>query len=56
MLGKILPYVALGLVQATLVVLMGGWLFRVPVVGSVADLYGAIVLLVVASLSLGLVI
>lgn len=56
MLGKILPYVALGLVQATLVVLMGGWLFRVPVVGSVADLYGAIVLLVVASLSLGLFI
>ena len=56
MLGKILPYVVLGLVQATLVVLLGGWLFRVPVVGTVADLYGAIVLLVVASLSLGLFI
>ena len=56
MLGKILPYIAIGLVQATLVVLLGGWLFRVPVVGTVLDLYGAILLLVVASLSLGLFI
>ena len=56
MLGKILPYIALGLVQATLVVLLGGWLFRVPVVGTVVDLYGAILLLVVASLALGLFI
>jgi len=56
MIGKVLPYVAIGLVQTTLVLLLGLWLFQVPVRGSVFDVYIAAILLVVANLTLGLLI
>ena len=56
MIGKVLPYVAIGLVQTTLVLLLGLWLFEVPVRGSVLDVYLAAILLVVANLTLGLLI
>jgi ABC-2 type transport system permease protein len=56
MIGKVLPYVAIGLVQTTLVLLLGLWLFQVPVRGSVLDVYLAAMLLVVANLTLGLLI
>src|SRR4249919_3551555 len=39
MVGKILPYIAVGLVQTTLVLLTGMLLFNVPVNGSILDLY-----------------
>jgi len=56
MLGKVLPYIAVGLVQATLVLLLGGWLFEVPVVGGFGPVYAVAMLLIVANLSLGLLI
>lgn len=56
MIGKVLPYVAIGLVQTTLVLALGMWLFDVPVRGSVLDAYIAASLLIVANLSLGLLI
>ena len=56
MIGKVLPYVAIGLVQTTLVLLLGLWLFQVPVRGSVLDVYLAAMLLVCANLTLGLLI
>jgi len=56
MVGKVLPYVAIGLVQVTLVLLLGLWLFRVPVRGSVLDVYLASALLILANLALGLLI
>ena len=56
MIGKVLPYVAIGLVQTTLVLLLGLWLFQVPVRGSVLDVYFASMLLIVANLALGLMI
>ena len=56
MLGKVLPYVAIGLVQTTLVLLLGLWLFHVPVRGSVFDVYSASMLLIAANLALGLMI
>lgn len=56
MIGKVLPYVAIGLVQTTLVLLLGLWLFQVPVRGSVLDVYLAAILLVCANLTLGLLI
>jgi ABC-2 type transport system permease protein len=56
MIGKVLPYVAIGLVQTTLVLLLGLWLFQVPVRGSVIDAYFASMLLIVANLALGLMI
>ncbi len=54
MLGKILPYVAIGMVQTTLILLLGRWLFRVPILGSLVELYAASLVFVAASLSLGL--
>ncbi|MGQ0385276.1 MAG: ABC transporter permease [Gammaproteobacteria bacterium] len=56
MAGKMLPYVAIGLIQTTLVLLLGWWLFEVPVSGSLVDLYLGALLFIAASLSLGLLI
>jgi ABC-2 type transport system permease protein len=56
MIGKVLPYAVIGLIQTTLVLLLGIWLFQVPVRGSVLDVYLAAILLIVANLTLGLLI
>jgi ABC-2 type transport system permease protein len=56
MVGKVLPYVLIGLLQTSVVLALGAWLFRVPVAGSLADVYAAAMLLIVANLSLGLMI
>jgi ABC-2 type transport system permease protein len=56
MVGKVLPYIAIGLLQTTVVLALGMWLFDVPVRGSVLDVYVASMLLIVANLTLGLLI
>jgi ABC-2 type transport system permease protein len=56
MIGKVLPYIAIGLLQTTVVLALGMWLFDVPVRGSVLDVYVAASLLIVANLTLGLLI
>ena len=56
MIGKLLPYVAVGLLQTTLILLTGALLFDVPVNGSVAELYLGSLLYIGATLALGLVI
>jgi len=56
MAGKLLPYVAIGLVQTTLILAVGSLLFDVPVNGSLAHLYLAAMLFIAATLTLGLVI
>lgn len=56
MVGKVLPYAAIGLLQTSLVLLLGLWLFDVPVRGSVLDVYAAAMLLITANLALGLLI
>jgi ABC-2 type transport system permease protein len=56
MVGKVLPYVGIGLVQTTVVLLLGLWLFQVPLGGSPFDVYLAAGLLILANLSLGLMI
>ncbi len=56
MLGKIAPYVLVGLVQLTAVLLVGHLLFRVPIRGSVLLIYVVSLLFIVASLGLGLFI
>ena len=56
MVGKVLPYVAVGLVQTTVVLLLGIVLFKVPVNGSLWGVYGAAMLLIVANLTLGLLV
>jgi ABC-2 type transport system permease protein len=56
MVGKLLPYVAIGLVQTTLIALIGWLLFDVPINGSLADLYAGAGLFIAATLTLGLFI
>jgi len=56
MVGKILPYIFIGLVQVTLILLLGYFLFGVPVVGSLVDVYMASLIFIAANLTLGLVI
>ena len=56
MIGKVLPFVVIGLVQVTLIMLVGMWLFDVPVSGLVRDVYLAALLFIAANLTLGLVI
>ncbi len=54
MLGKIAPYVAVGLVQMTAVLLLGRFVFAVPLTGDVVLLYAVALLFIIASLALGL--
>lgn len=56
MIGKITPYIVIGLLQVTIVLGLGVALFRVPVRGSLVDLYLASALFIAATLALGLLI
>lgn len=56
MIGKVLPYVGVGLIQTTVVLLLGMGVFDVPVRGHLLDVYGAAMLLIVANLALGLLV
>jgi len=56
MLGKIAPYVGVGIVQMTAVLFVGRYVFDVPLTGNVVLLYAIALLFVVASLAFGLVI
>jgi len=56
MLAKILPYVFIGLIQVTLVLLLGYLLFDVPLRGTLLDVYVVCLLFIIANLSLGLVL
>lgn len=52
-LGKVLPFVGIGLVQVTLVLALGKLIFDVPVRGSLLEIYLAALLFIIASLALG---
>jgi len=56
MLGKIAPYVVIGLIQLALILVVGRLLFEVPVRGSILDLYLAAAFFILANLALGLLI
>ena len=56
MVGKIVPYVLIGYVQATLIILLGVWLFAVPMPGDLSDFFVGVGLFVISILTLGLVI
>lgn len=51
--GKVLPFVGIGLLQVTLVLLLGVAIFHVPIRGSLLDVYVASLVFIVASLALG---
>ena len=56
MIGKVTPYVAIGLLQLAIILGAGMLLFDVPVRGSIVDLYVAGSAFIGANLALGLLI
>ncbi|MFQ5609361.1 MAG: ABC transporter permease [Woeseiaceae bacterium] len=56
MIGKVVPYIAIGLFQLALILGVGQLLFDVPIRGSVLDLYVAGSAFIAANLALGLLI
>jgi ABC-2 type transport system permease protein len=54
MVGKILPYIAVGYIQVTLILVAAWFLFAVPMVGSLALLYGLSILFIAANLAMGI--
>ena len=55
-LGKLLPYFAIGMLDVLLAVVMGQFLFRVPLRGNVALLFAMAAIFLAGALSLGMVI
>ena len=55
-LGKLLPYFAIGMLDVLLAVVMGQFLFRVPLSGNVALLFAMAAIFLAGALSLGMVI
>ena len=56
MAGKVVPYIAIGLLQVTLILLVAVFVFRVPFVGSLSALYLASLLFVAANLTVGIML
>ncbi len=56
LVGKMAPYVVIGLVDVTLLIGVGTWLFEVPIRGSLALLYLGTVLYLLTTLGAGLLI
>lgn len=55
-LGKVLPFVGIGLVQVTVVLLLGKLVFAVPIRGELWEVYAAALLFIIANLALGILI
>ncbi len=56
MVGKVIPYIAIGLIQVSLIILLGKLVFDVPLRGSLEDLYLVSLTFIAANLALGLFI
>jgi ABC-2 type transport system permease protein len=54
MVGKILPYIAVGYIQVTLILIAARFLFGVPMVGSILLLYSVSLLFIAANLAMGI--
>lgn len=54
MTGKIVPYIAIGLVQVVLVLAAARWVFGVPMLGSLGVLLAVVLLFIAANLALGI--
>lgn len=55
LLGKILPYVAVGYVQMTIILLVAATVFQVPIRGSIALLYALAAPFIIGNLAVGIV-
>ncbi len=56
MLGKIVPYIFVGLVQTCIVLALSYWVFSVPINGGLGTVFTVTLLFIMASLVLGLLI
>jgi len=54
LVGKIVPYVVVGYIQITLILIAARFLFQVPIGGSVALVYAAALLFITANLAMGI--
>jgi ABC-2 type transport system permease protein len=54
MTGKIVPYILIGLIQVTLVLLAARYIFDVPMIGNLALLYCVVLIFIAANLTLGI--
>jgi ABC-2 type transport system permease protein len=54
MIGKIVPYIAVGYIQAALVLLAARFLFNVPIIGSIPLLMLVMLLFIAANLAVGI--
>jgi ABC-2 type transport system permease protein len=54
MTGKIVPYIFIGLIQSSIILLAARYLFFVPFVGSLAVLYAVALLFIAANLTIGI--
>jgi ABC-2 type transport system permease protein len=54
MLGKILPYIAVGYIQITLILIAAHFIFHVPMIGSLPLLYAVALLFIAANLAVGI--
>lgn len=54
MTGKIIPYIFIGLVQATIILLASYFVFKVPFFGSLVAIYVATLLFIAANLTVGI--
>jgi ABC-2 type transport system permease protein len=54
LIGKILPYVGIGYVQVTVILLAAHWIFHVPLLGSLPLLLACVLLFIVANLLVGI--
>ena len=54
MTGKIVPYIFIGLIQSTIILLAARWLFGVPFVGSITTLYIVALVFIAANLTVGI--
>lgn len=56
MVGKIVPYVIIGLIQVSIILTLGVILFKIPVAGKLWRIFAACLVFILANLTLGLMI
>jgi len=54
MVGKILPYIAVGYIQVTLILVAARFIFQVPMIGSLPLLYAVSLVFIAANLAVGI--
>lgn len=54
MTGKLVPYILIGLIQVTVILILARFVFQVPMLGSLWLLYGVVLVFILANLALGI--